>query len=199
MQHNFIYSAECMVQRLRLHLQWVNSLGRCREAARKASLLLDSTVIDETRTPLKLPQFEMAVMIAATRALETWRDEALEGDAASEDRCCGDVYFFWQSCWSTNLVPQRWSAICSAHCAVARTIVYMEQGYVTAAFFRHRMYERYRNWEQERQLGRMLDEGGAPCSLQFLKMTSRCESALFCSAQFTEGWLACRPCRSRRL
>lgn len=43
--------------------------------------------------------------------------------------------------------------------AVARTIVYMEQGYVTAAFFRHCLYERYRQWEQERDLGRMLDEG----------------------------------------
>ncbi len=44
--------------------------------------------------------------------------------------------------------------------AVARTIVAMEQGYVTAAFFRHRMYERYRQWEEQEQLGRMLDEGG---------------------------------------
>lgn len=43
--------------------------------------------------------------------------------------------------------------------AVARTIVAMEQGYVTAAFFRHRMYERYRQWEEQEQLGRMLDEG----------------------------------------
>lgn len=51
-----------------------------REASRKASLLLDSTVIDETRTPLKLPQFEMAVMVAATKALEQWRDEGLEGN-----------------------------------------------------------------------------------------------------------------------
>lgn len=51
-----------------------------REASRKASLLLDSTTVDETRTPLKLPQFEQAVMIAATKALELWREEALEGD-----------------------------------------------------------------------------------------------------------------------
>ena len=43
--------------------------------------------------------------------------------------------------------------------AVARTIVAMEQGYVTAAFFRHRMYERYRQWEEQEQLDRMLDEG----------------------------------------
>lgn len=184
---------------MRHRLRWVNSLGLCREASRKASLLLDSTVIDETRTPLKLPQFEMAVMIAATKALETWRDEALEGDATPKDRHCGGVCFFWQSCWSTNLILQGWLAICSAHCAVARTIVYMEQGYVTAAFFRHRMYERYRNWEQERQLGRMLDEGGASCSLQFQKKMWSCDTALFCNAHFTEGWLACRPRGSRRL
>ena len=183
------------MERLRHRLQWVDSLGLCREASRKASLLLDSTVIDETRTPLKLPQFEMAVMIAATRALETWRDEALEGDTTLEDRRYGDVCSSWQSCCSTNLISQT----CSAHCAVARTIVYMEQGYVTAAFFRHRMYERYRNWEQERQLGRMLDEGGALCSLQFLKMAWSCDSNLFCNARFTEGWLACRPRRTRRL
>jgi hypothetical protein len=43
--------------------------------------------------------------------------------------------------------------------AVARTIVVMEQGYVTAAFFRHRMYERYRQWEENDRLGRMLDQG----------------------------------------
>ena len=40
--------------------------------------------------------------------------------------------------------------------AVARTIVAMEQGYVTAAFFRHRAYERYRRMEQLMQL----DDGG---------------------------------------
>lgn len=52
--------------------------------------------------------------------------------------------------------------------AVARTIVAMEQGYVTAAFFRHRMYERYRQWEEQDQLGRMLDEGAASHSRPLL-------------------------------
>ena len=51
-----------------------------REASRKASLLIDSTVLDDSRTPLKLPGFERVVMLAATKALELWRDEALEGD-----------------------------------------------------------------------------------------------------------------------
>ena len=53
-----------------------------REASRKASLLVDTTIVDERREPLKLPAFEAAVMHAATRALERWRDEALEGAAA---------------------------------------------------------------------------------------------------------------------
>ena len=55
----------------------------CREAARKASLLLDTTVLDESRTPLKLPGFERVVTLAATKALESWRDEALEGTLCS--------------------------------------------------------------------------------------------------------------------
>ena len=54
-----------------------------REASRKASLTLESTTIDDSKTPLKLPQFETTVMIAATRALELWRDEALEGRLSS--------------------------------------------------------------------------------------------------------------------
>jgi len=139
----------------------------CREASRKASLLLDSTVMDESRTPLKLPHFEMAVMVAATKALESWRDEALEGGLpdtpfnGDRERCE----------FSKNLSPfasiyscaERLSrAVTEAMClggAVARTIVAMEQGYVTAAFFRHRMYERYRQWEENDRLGRMLDQG----------------------------------------
>jgi hypothetical protein len=36
-------------------------------------------VIDDTREPLKLPAFERAIMIAVTSALETWREEAMEG------------------------------------------------------------------------------------------------------------------------
>lgn len=51
----------------------------CREATRRASLMTDTTVLDETREPLKLPAFEKAVMFAVTQALERWRDEAMEG------------------------------------------------------------------------------------------------------------------------
>ena len=52
----------------------------CREASKKASLMVDSTSLDEAREPLRLPAFEKAVMLAVTRALEAWRDEAMEGE-----------------------------------------------------------------------------------------------------------------------
>ena len=51
----------------------------CREASKKASLLTESSTLDTTKEPLKLPGFEVAVMQAVTKALENWRDEALEG------------------------------------------------------------------------------------------------------------------------
>lgn len=41
--------------------------------------MTNSTVLDDTREPLKLPAFEKAVLFAVTQALETWRDEAMEG------------------------------------------------------------------------------------------------------------------------
>lgn len=41
--------------------------------------MTDTTVLDDTREPLKLPAFERAVMMAVTRALESWREEAMEG------------------------------------------------------------------------------------------------------------------------
>ena len=41
--------------------------------------MVDSTSIDEAREPLRLPAFEKAVMMSVTRALEMWRDEAMEG------------------------------------------------------------------------------------------------------------------------
>ncbi len=46
--------------------------------------------------------------------------------------------------------------------AVARTIVSMERSYVTAAFFRHRTYERYRAQLQQQTAARLLGEGGRP-------------------------------------
>ncbi len=54
-----------------------------REASTKASLMMDSSVLDTSREPLRLPQFEKAVMQSVTRALEVWRDEAMEGGLAS--------------------------------------------------------------------------------------------------------------------
>ena len=45
-------------------------------------------------------------------------------------------------------------------CAVAKTIVNMEQSYVTAAFFRHRTAERYKAMMQAQQTAKLLGEGG---------------------------------------
>ena len=57
----------------------------CREASRKASVMMDSSVLDASREPLKLPAFEKAVMQSVTRALEVWRDEAMEGRRPSPE------------------------------------------------------------------------------------------------------------------
>ncbi|EIE26899.1 hypothetical protein COCSUDRAFT_64712 [Coccomyxa subellipsoidea C-169] len=97
-------------------------IDAAREAARKASLMTNTTVLDDTREPLRLPAFEKAVLFAVTQALENWRDEAME---------------------------------------VAKTIVNMEQTYVTAAFFRHRTAERYKAMMQAQQTARLLGEGKA--------------------------------------
>ena len=56
----------------------IAACGHCREASRKASLMMDSSILDESREPLKLPAFEKAAMQSVTRALEVWRDEAME-------------------------------------------------------------------------------------------------------------------------
>lgn len=53
-----------------------------REASKKASLMVDNTSLDDSREPLRLPAFEKAVMMAVTRALEMWRDEAMDGARA---------------------------------------------------------------------------------------------------------------------
>jgi hypothetical protein len=47
-------------------------------------------------------------------------------------------------------------------CVVAKTIVNMEQSYVTAAFFRHRTAERYKAMMQALQTARLLGEGAHP-------------------------------------
>ena len=51
----------------------------CREASKKASLMTDSTQLDPSKESLKLPAFESTAMVAVTKALELWRDEALQG------------------------------------------------------------------------------------------------------------------------
>lgn len=54
----------------------------CREASKKASLMTDTTQLDPSRESLKLPAFEATAMVAVTKALEQWRDEALQGESA---------------------------------------------------------------------------------------------------------------------
>lgn len=49
-------------------------------------MMMDSSVLDESREPLKLPAFEKAVMQSVTRALEVWRDEAMDGGPPSSAR-----------------------------------------------------------------------------------------------------------------
>ena len=45
---------------------------------------------------------------------------------------------------------------------MVKTLVNMEQSYVTAAFFRHRTAERYKAMMQAQQTARLLGEGGPP-------------------------------------
>lgn len=52
----------------------------CREAARKASAFADDGTYVETKEPLRLPAFEKVIGFAVQKALEDWRDEALEGE-----------------------------------------------------------------------------------------------------------------------
>jgi hypothetical protein len=64
-------------------------------------------------------------------------------------------------------------------CAVAKTIVNMEQSYVTAAFFRHRTAERYKAMMQAQQTARLLGEG-APCAPAAQKPDMIKEDAVAC-------------------
>ena len=171
----------------------------CREASKKASLLIDSTTLDETRTPLKLPQFEMSVMVAATKALEAWRDEALDGAYICSNVCSHlvssskgsdqkSLNSYTKAFLPFFCHPGRSQAVSGLVmpldlCAVARKIVYMEQGYVTAAFFRHRTFERYRQWQQEQELGRMLDDGEQPFSALYGVAVSLSALLAYYSAQ----------------
>ena len=54
----------------------------CREAARKASAFADDGTYVETKEPLRLPAFEKVIGFAVQKALEDWRDEALEGECS---------------------------------------------------------------------------------------------------------------------
>ena len=55
--------------------------GQCfyREAGKKASAFAEDGTYIETKEPLRLPGFEKAIGFAVQKALEDWRDEALEG------------------------------------------------------------------------------------------------------------------------
>ena len=53
----------------------------CREAARKASAYAEDGTFMENKEPLRLPAFEKVIGFAVQKALEDWRDEALEGEA----------------------------------------------------------------------------------------------------------------------
>lgn len=92
-------------------------LDASREAARKASAYAEDGTYMETKEPLRLPAFEKVIGFAVQKALEDWRDEALE---------------------------------------VAKTLVSMEQSYVSAAFFRHLTKERL----QRHQAEQLLSDGG---------------------------------------
>ena len=63
----------------------------------------------------------------------------------------------------TPAVVQRESSVPCCACAVAKTIVNMEQSYVTAAFFRHRTAERYKAMMQAQQTAKLLGEGESAC------------------------------------
>ena len=52
----------------------------CREAARKATAFAEDGTYMETKEPLRLPAFEKVIGFAVQKALEDWRDEALEGE-----------------------------------------------------------------------------------------------------------------------
>ena len=55
--------------------------------------MTDTTTLDPTRESLKLPAFEQTAMLAVTKALELWRDEALNGeDGVMRIRPCSCVH-----------------------------------------------------------------------------------------------------------
>ena len=56
--------------------------------------MTDSTQLDPTKESLKLPAFESVAMMAVTKALELWRDEALQGapcHACRQTDNCGQL------------------------------------------------------------------------------------------------------------
>lgn len=86
--------------------------------------------------------------------------------------------------------------------AVARTIVCMERSYVTAAFFRHRTYERYRALQQQQQAARLLGEGAPPALPSMPTMVMHVQQVqkqicVGCSAEL--GCLNGRACQNKDL
>lgn len=72
---------------------------------------------------------------------------------------CSDMHSHVCMAEGTSAVMQLESSMPSCTCAVAETIVNMEQSYVTAAFFRHRTAERYKAMMQAQQTAKLLGEG----------------------------------------
>jgi hypothetical protein len=66
----------------------------------------------------------------------------------------------------------------------------MERSYVTAAFFRHRTYERYRAQQQQQTAARLLGEGGRPpgaAGCLWLQKRSERASAPLCYCELQDG------------
>ena len=78
--------------------------GLCREAARKASAYAEDGTFMENKEPLRLPAFEKVIGFAVQKALEDWRDEALEGEML--------LSFVTPSCLQSACLPSA-SYICA--------------------------------------------------------------------------------------
>ena len=80
--------------------------------------MMDSSVLDESREPLKLPAFEKAVMQSVTRALEVWRDEAMDGGPPSpaHHALMSILMLSWCSLTLGALAEQRPGSLSHSHC-----------------------------------------------------------------------------------
>ena len=57
---------------------------------------MDSTILDESREPLKLPAFEKAAMQSVTRALEVWRDEAMQSGFPASSYMLAEILMLYR-------------------------------------------------------------------------------------------------------